>query len=111
VERLEVLGTKALDGDRTALRSLCEILIDEAIANPETREVRFKFALPGWAFDDANGRAVPKLEPKPGRHPSKWASVMLEEATASVPMRCDKACRRGFKRRGCGSCRRRRKAA
>jgi hypothetical protein len=68
VERLEALGTQALDGDRTALRSLCEVLIDEAIANPETREVRFKFALPGWAFDDANGRAVPTLEPKPGRH-------------------------------------------
>lgn len=111
VERLEALGTEALDGDRTALRSLCQVLIDEAIANPETREVRFKFALPGWAFGDANGRAVPKLEPKPGRHPSKWASVMLEEVTASVPKRCDKACRRGFKRRGCGSCRRRRKAA
>ncbi len=111
VERLEALGSDALDGDRTALRSLCEVLIDEAIANPETREVRFKFALPGWAFDDANGRAVPKLEPKRGRHPSKWASVTLEEATASVPMRCNKACRRGFKRRGCGPCRRRRKAA
>ena len=111
VERLEALGTEALNGDRTALRSLCEVLIDEAIANPETREVRFKFALPGWAFDDAIGRAVPTLEPKRGGHPSKWASVTLEEATASVPKRCNKACRRGFKRRGCGTCRRRRKAA
>ena len=111
VERLEALGTQALDGDRTALRSLCEVLIDKAIANPETREVRFKFALPGWAFDDANGRAAPKLEPKRGGHPSKWASVTLEEVTASVPKRCDKTCRRSFKRRGCGSCRRRRKAA
>ncbi|MEO0513150.1 MAG: recombinase family protein [Planctomycetota bacterium] len=111
IERLEALGTKALNGDRTSLRSLCEVLIEEAVANPETRKVRFKFALPGWAFNDANGRAAPELEPKLGRHPSKWASVTLEEATASVPMRCDKACRRGFKRRGCGSCRRRRDAA
>ena len=107
VGRLETLASEALDGDRTALRSLCKVLIDEAIANPETREVRFRFALPGWAFDDGIGRAGPKLESKLGDHPSKWASVTLEEATALVPKRCNKTCRRGFTRRGCGSCRRR----
>ncbi len=111
VERLEALGTEALDGDRTALRSLCEVLIDEAIANPETREVRFRFAVPGWAFEDAIGRAVPKLEPKLGGHPSKWTSVTLGEATACVPKRCNRKCRRGFKRLGCDSCRRGHEAA
>jgi len=111
VGRLEALAQGALDGDRAALRSLCEVLIDEAVANPETREVRFSFALPGWAFGDSNGRAVPNLEPELGQHPSKWQSVTLEEATVSVPMRCNKECRRSFTRVGCSSCRRRRRAA
>lgn len=111
VERLETLAVDALDGNRTALRSLCEVLIDQAMANPETREVRFRFALPGWAFDDANGRTVPKLEPKLGGHPSKWTSVTLGEATDCVPKRCNRKCRRGFIRRGCDSCRRGHEAA